>query len=829
MALRSNDDDITMPATPFDWNQIQEIAIRFGTFNTKGNVQKHETLNNSFQHDLEDTAGLFLTDDNDSEGPKTLAPDPVTMLKEIIVNAIMDIIPPRNKLRSIKDTYPPFLQTLRIRNKHSMDKAGALAIKQGQDTLLIEIRAAHWGFKPNWDAVHFDEVYDTKIYSFPETNDDIEDTQTAEGADMSQLIILLQQLVNNGNNNNNNNTGANHQATLDLPWNPATLLPPVKERYNRRDEFLTTDDMKAFPITYTDSSGNETIVKQNYYLHNLGSGRNDQRLITRSGDCFDLTRASNKSKEAARDKVFLSGFPQQKDSTNPQVRKWYREITAHAQQHHIYTHPYYLYRPKPTTHLTYLIEVGIHSSCEHALATFLHDSFDVPKESHSTLCEALINSQYRTWSDFLFIEYIDDLAYHDGKQGLDWEEREYYTKEAFKDYCQGIVTARRASTADGERSTKPIAQLKYESWIRKPRDETTFPVLQNDATFEHWLVQFKAQLDANGINPTTFLDPYWPDHVLTGYPKALHEEQCAFFWTLLRHVFQGDFSSSCVLYHQRTRDGCRAYFDFVKLHNPVSPPMPPAAPESTHAPVHSTSSTPAVHNSPPTTACKTAENPTVDNSETPTGLPCSSNPGSTDDSTSIGTSFYTWKYFPSTDSVRFTKITSTPSIVHTNIQTGDDPSKRNREPHSTCTRTSYPPPTNSPWTFYPQSATVVFHRARSAPQPSCTSSLQLPPSGASSKDSVVSSSATKPLDGTSLCPIRKFLYGARKPLYGASFSPAWKTSAYPVGKPLYEAHSMTYVLPAVCITKRHCDAIKLKLYHLHATLLIANWLYDDVT
>eukprot|EP00536_Pseudo-nitzschia_multiseries_P014114 jgi/Psemu1/37607/gm1.37607_g len=277
------------------------------------------------------------------------------------------------------------------------------------------------------------------------------------------------------------------------------------------------------------------------------------------------------------------------------------------------------------------------------VATFLHDSFDVPKESHSTLCEALINSQYRTWSDFLFIENIDDLAYQDSgtripltrhvqlklqrfvdfgqrltEQGLDWEEQKHYTKKAFKDYCQGIVKARRASTADGERLTKPIAQLKYESWIRKPRAETTFPVLQNDATFEHWLVQFKAQLDANGINPTTFLDPYWPDHVLTGYTKALHEEQCAFFWTLLRHVFQGDFSSSCVLYHQGTRDGRLAYFDFVKLHNPVSPPaMPTTAPESTHAPGHSTHSALAVHNSPPTTACKTADHPTVDNRRLP--------------------------------------------------------------------------------------------------------------------------------------------------------------------------------------------------------------------
>eukprot|EP00536_Pseudo-nitzschia_multiseries_P012958 jgi/Psemu1/33704/gm1.33704_g len=40
-------------------------------------------------------------------------------------------------------------------------------------------------------------------------------------------------------------------------------------------------------------------------------------------------------------------------------------------------------------------------SFDQALATFLHDSFD-----------ALINSQYRTWSDFLYIELIGDLAYH---------------------------------------------------------------------------------------------------------------------------------------------------------------------------------------------------------------------------------------------------------------------------------------------------------------------------------------------------------------------------------------------------------------------------------
>eukprot|EP00536_Pseudo-nitzschia_multiseries_P016856 jgi/Psemu1/48147/gm1.48147_g len=348
-----------MPPAPFDWNQIWDIEIQFGPFHTKGNADKHVELNKSFSHYLEDTDGLFITDE-DAEGPKILSPDPATMLKEIIVNAIMDIIPAREQTEINKGHISTLFadatfwsvdtnqSARRLRNKNALDRAGEQAISNGQDRLIIEIRATHWGFKPDWDLLHFDEDYDANIYNFPEPNDEVTTipAPATTGTDMQQLTTLLQQLVDNGNNNNNNNNnaGANHQATLDLPWNPATLPPPVKERYYRKEEFLTRDDMKDFPITYTDSSGNETIVRQNYYLHNLGSGRNDQRLITRSGDCFDLTRASDKSKEAARDKLFLSGFPQLKDDTHPQVRKWYREITAHAQQHHIYIHPYYLYR-----------------------------------------------------------------------------------------------------------------------------------------------------------------------------------------------------------------------------------------------------------------------------------------------------------------------------------------------------------------------------------------------------------------------------------------------------------------------------------------------------
>eukprot|EP00536_Pseudo-nitzschia_multiseries_P010299 jgi/Psemu1/25530/gm1.25530_g len=241
-------------------------------------------------------------------------------------------------------------------------------------------------------------------------------------------------------------------------------------------------------------------------------------------------------------------------------------------------------------------------SFDRALGTVLRDTFDVLKESNSTLCEALLSSQYRTWADFLLIENIGDLTYEDRgsrmplskhvqlnlqqftdfgrhltQKGLDWEDHSQYTKEACCAYCWDIIMANRESSADrlvanhgtdgSGRWTKLFDQLKYESWIRKSRDESTFPVLQNDARFKHWLVKFKAKLETTDINTTTFLNPNWPDIPLTGYTKALHAKQCAFFWTLVLHVFQSNLSSSCVLSHTSTRNGRQAFFDFVKLHN----------------------------------------------------------------------------------------------------------------------------------------------------------------------------------------------------------------------------------------------------------------------
>eukprot|EP00536_Pseudo-nitzschia_multiseries_P016930 jgi/Psemu1/48489/gm1.48489_g len=178
------------------------------------------------------------------------------------------------------------------------------------------------------------------------------------------------------------------------------------------------------------------------------------------------------------------------------------------------------------------------------------------------------------------------------------------------------------------------------------------------------------------------------------------------------------------------------------------------------------------------------------------------------------TPFYTWTYFPSTESVRFCRVvSSTIPTVHPDTPPGDA-SHTTPKRHSPSPSSSKPS-THSRWTFHPKSATVTFYRSpkqfSSHKLSTSIPSLQLPPSRLCSKTRVVRSS------GTAIVPSS----GQAYPQHAAASScPDWK--------PYYGAHSLFYSSPAVCITKRHRDAIKLKLYHLHATLLVANWAYDDI-
>eukprot|EP00536_Pseudo-nitzschia_multiseries_P019218 jgi/Psemu1/59543/gm1.59543_g len=206
-------------------------------------------------------------------------------------------------------------------------------------------------------------------------------------------------------------------------------------------------------------------------------------------------------------------------------------------------------------------------SFDQPLATIMQELFDVSKESDSILCDALKNSTIRTWQQFILLRDFEALTYRNSneyKQLPRYVHQELHLFLTFGDHLKD----------QGKDPTDHNLYTK-ETPLSTPNRLINFDMmLNNDAQFEHWLVKFKAKLDANGINTTTFLDPDWPDISLTGYPKALYDKQCAFFWTLLQHVFRGDYSSSCVLSHQWTLDGRQAYFDFVKFHSPVSYPVP---------------------------------------------------------------------------------------------------------------------------------------------------------------------------------------------------------------------------------------------------------------
>eukprot|EP00536_Pseudo-nitzschia_multiseries_P016615 jgi/Psemu1/46852/gm1.46852_g len=178
------------------------------------------------------------------------------------------------------------------------------------------------------------------------------------------------------------------------------------------------------------------------------------------------------------------------------------------------------------------------------------------------------------------IEALADFAIELQEEGVDlgedekdWKDVKSYTYKEFQAFRgERAQRLRNESVLNpppppaGSNKKSP-QQVKYESWCRKARDEKSFTPLTNDSRFEHWLVGFKAKLEAYGIDTETFLDETWPPATLVGYTRDLYVKQCAFFWVLMLEVFKSDLSASCVHSHSTTRDGRKAYFDFVNLHS----------------------------------------------------------------------------------------------------------------------------------------------------------------------------------------------------------------------------------------------------------------------
>jgi hypothetical protein len=94
-----------------------------------------------------------------------------------------------------------------------------------------------------------------------------------------------------------------------------------------------------FVVENKDNAGNViSTVNANYYLH-FKDGL--QKLITRSGQCVDFSPIVDKK---AMEKLFMADFPSLQSDMAAHIRKWYREITTHAHQHHVYIHPYFNFR-----------------------------------------------------------------------------------------------------------------------------------------------------------------------------------------------------------------------------------------------------------------------------------------------------------------------------------------------------------------------------------------------------------------------------------------------------------------------------------------------------
>eukprot|EP00536_Pseudo-nitzschia_multiseries_P014220 jgi/Psemu1/37916/gm1.37916_g len=77
-----------MTRTAVSWNEVREIHFSFGPNFTAGNRQSD--LNALFSRILPNISSLFIIDD---DGVETLRPDPIPVLKSLIVAAIMDELP----------------------------------------------------------------------------------------------------------------------------------------------------------------------------------------------------------------------------------------------------------------------------------------------------------------------------------------------------------------------------------------------------------------------------------------------------------------------------------------------------------------------------------------------------------------------------------------------------------------------------------------------------------------------------------------------------------------------------------------------------------------
>eukprot|EP00536_Pseudo-nitzschia_multiseries_P016745 jgi/Psemu1/47585/gm1.47585_g len=149
-------------------SHMQERLIQHHDTNRTGNRQSD--LNTLFSWILPNVSSLFIVDD---DGVETLRPDPIPVLKSLIVAAIMDELPPSEVSKAHKCHISSLIAKttifwhskaiggrIRVRDKQVLDIAAKHA-KRGHPIINLVLHTIHWKFHKDWYPYEFHKVSTT--------------------------------------------------------------------------------------------------------------------------------------------------------------------------------------------------------------------------------------------------------------------------------------------------------------------------------------------------------------------------------------------------------------------------------------------------------------------------------------------------------------------------------------------------------------------------------------------------------------------------------------------------------------------------------------------
>ena len=362
----------------FDWSNIDGFEYWFDIARNSKYAKQLKEFNGRYMGLLRVEDDMFITA---ADGTRTLIANPLNTIRKQIATEIAEIRSLQDAeeqqrleahLAILLDSTMIFGigangRSTSIRSSQRLTDLAETVNRGGERRLQLMLTTEQWRFKKGWRLHLFskiqleghgnessDEDMDNNNGNENEDSDDdssnslstapatngVDDRLTKILEEQQKLIADLAQRTNSTNQVPRATSQlATRQLPQDLTWNTNDLLNGIRQRHDMSEKFLTSDQMQPFVVENKDNAGNViSTVNANYYLH-FDDGL--QKLITRSGLCVDFSPIVDKK---ATEKLFTADFPSLQSDMAAHIRKWYREITTHAHQHHVYIHPYFNFR-----------------------------------------------------------------------------------------------------------------------------------------------------------------------------------------------------------------------------------------------------------------------------------------------------------------------------------------------------------------------------------------------------------------------------------------------------------------------------------------------------